>query len=138
MKTNLLVVGADSRLRLPENFSYLLKQELIESGCIRAEELQRERYERDREERFKKGTVDDAPTQEDLDAAHRERVYAALVSFSRPRTGPALTFQTYRAGGTCFDYLVNAVAFYYGADPPAWRRAIEEAYEIAVNGEVSP
>jgi hypothetical protein len=60
------------------------------------------------------------------------------VSFSRPRTGPALTFQTYRAGETCFDYLVNAVAFYYGADPPAWRRAIEEAYEIAVNGEVSP
>jgi hypothetical protein len=138
VETNLLVVGADRRLRLPENFSYLLKQELIESGCVRAEELQRERYERDREERYKKGTVDDAPTQAELDAAHRERVYAALVSFSRPRTGPALTFQTYRAGETCFDYLVNAVAFYYGADPPAWRRAIEEAYEIAVNGEVSP
>jgi hypothetical protein len=82
--------------------------------------------------------VDDAPTQEDLDAKHQDRVQAALEVFSRPRTGPGLTFRTCLAGETRFEYLVNAVAFYYGADPPAWQWAVKEAYEFAVNGKVAP
>jgi hypothetical protein len=61
-----------------------------------------------------------------------------LAAFASPGTGPGLTFQTYRAGETRFEYLVNAVAFYYGADPPAWQRAVEEAYAFAVNGKVVP
>jgi hypothetical protein len=137
-EANLLVAGADGRLRLSENFAHLLEQELLESGCISAAERQHARYERDRAERYKKRPVDDAPTQEDLDAKHQDRVQAALEVFSRPRTGPGLTFRTCLAGETRFEYLVNAVAFYYGADPPAWQWAVKEAYEFAVNGKVAP
>jgi hypothetical protein len=135
LEANLLVTGEDGRLRFAEDFEHLLEQELIESGCVEAEDRQRDRYEKDRKERFKKRLVDDAPTDEDLDREHRARVEDALVAWARPKTGPALTFRTYLAGETRFEYLVNATAFYYGADPGAWRRAVEEAYEIAVNGE---
>jgi RepB DNA-primase from phage plasmid len=139
LEAHLLVTDGDGdRLRLPENFSYLLQQELSESGCLSAEERHRRRFERDREERYKKRPVDDAPTQEDLDREHRTRVEKALTAWTRPKTGPALAFRSYRDGETKkFEFVVNATALYYKADPPAWCRAVEEAYALAVNGEVA-
>lgn len=141
LEANLITCGGDEEiLRVVENFDYLLSQELLESGCLDAEERDRKRYaeaaEKWRMFLANENPPDEAPTEEEMQAERDAQVELALISFRDERSGPGLTFRSYRDGRTeTFDYLINAVAHYHNSNPELWRQPVKRAYEIAVDGE---
>ena len=130
----LVVEGQDGRLRTPEDLLWRLETELQESGCNDARKQDAKRYRDDREKfrERREHKADAAPSQEDLDRARLQRVQDALNILQDGGTGPALILESYLARETkSFDYVVSAVAYYYGSPcSELWRDPVKRAVEL--------
>lgn len=130
----LLVEGADLRFRVPDNLAWRLEQELEHSGCNEARGRAARRYDEERKAFYSRWErqPDVAPSAEDMERERLQRVQDALDILQDSGTGPALILQSYFAGETqSFEYVVNAVAYYYGcSNSELWRESVERAVEL--------
>ena len=129
-----LLAENGGRLALPADFAHRLEVELEESGCNDARKRDARRYREEREafRSRKERLADDAPSDEDMHQAQLQRTQDALDILQTKGTGPSMILQSYLSGETeNFEYVVNAVAFYYGgANPDLWRKPVEQAVEL--------
>jgi hypothetical protein len=125
------------RLYVPDNLRWRLETELEESGCNKANDYAEVRFSRDREgfRSPRERPADEAPTDADLTHQRLERVQDALDALQTPGTGPAKILEDYLSGATStFEYVVCAVAFYYGsAGWDLWREPVERAVALIGN-----
>ncbi len=138
--TAMLIVGDSERVSVAEDFETRLEIELEVTGCLAAAEYDRKRYAEQREAYRKElaGELPDADEVPDLDARYDERVGLAFEAFCREGQGPQRILHTYLAGATKFDYVITAVAVYYGsAEPVLWESPVCDAYALYVGEEVS-
>ena len=107
------------------------------SGCTKAKDYAEVRFSRDREgfRSPRERPADEAPSDADLTRQRLERVQDALDALQTPGTGPAKILEDYLSGATStFEYVVCAVAFYYGsAGSDLWREPVERAVALIGN-----
>jgi putative DNA primase/helicase len=130
----LVIEGGDGRFRVPPDLEWRLQRELEESGCeeARAQDIKRYREERDAFYSRRDRLPDEAPSEEDMERERLQRVQDALDVLQDSGTGPGMILKSYLAGETkTFDYVVSAVAFYYGCSgAELWRGPVERAVEL--------
>jgi DNA-binding MarR family transcriptional regulator len=134
VEAGLVQRSPDGTLTAPEDLAYRIRVEVEESGCVDARERDAKRYAEEREAFYSRGErdADEAPTQEQMDRERLQRVQDALDALQTPRTGPAMILRAYLDGETrSFEYVVNAVAYYYAShNPEVWRQPVERAVEL--------
>ena len=127
----LILEDEDGRLTVPDNLAQRLRAELEQSGCDDAKRRDAERYARERDAFRSRHAreADPGPSEEDMDRERLQRVQDSLEVLQTPGTGPAMILQSYLDGETrCFDFVVNAVGFYYGcAAAEMWKEPVERA-----------
>jgi putative DNA primase/helicase len=130
----LVIEGGDGRFRVPPDLEWRLQRELEESGCeeARVRDIERYRDERDAFYSRRDRVADEAPSEEDMERERLQRVQDALDVLQDSGTGPGMILKSYLAGETkTFDYVVSAVAFYYGfSGAELWRGPVESAVEL--------
>jgi putative DNA primase/helicase len=130
----LVMEGEAGRFRTPSDLEWRLQRELEESGCVEAHERDVNRYREEREAFYSRRdrVADEGPSEEDMERERLQRVQDALDVLQDSGTGPGMIFKSYLAGETkTFDYVVSAVAFYYGCSgAELWRTPVERAVEL--------
>lgn len=134
VEAGLIRQGADGTLTAPEDLAHRIRVEVEESGCVDARGRDAKRYAEERQAFYKRGEckADAAPTEEQMDYARLQRVADALDALQTPGTGPTMILHSYLAGETrTFDFVVNAVAYYYGShNPELWHKPVEQAVAL--------